>query len=156
MQETQEIRSLAGSGRPPGVGNGTHSSVPALEIPWTEEAGRLHSMRSQKGRTRLSNWTDTYWILTKFWNLCKHLIYVFNCVRSKCVHSILQLPFSPIQAYTLASEIKWFTKSLVHLEFPGRRIDLTSLWPLSWIFTEVFLQPSAEVPGGGVWVWLSV
>ena len=44
-----------GSGRPPGEGNGTHSSILAWEIPWTEEPGRLLSMGSQKGWTQLSN-----------------------------------------------------------------------------------------------------
>ena len=33
----------------------THSNILAREIPWTEEPGRLQSMRSQKGWTRLSD-----------------------------------------------------------------------------------------------------
>ena len=33
----------------------THSSVLAGEIPWTEEPGRLQSMRSQKNQTGLSD-----------------------------------------------------------------------------------------------------
>ena len=32
---------MPGSGRSPGEGNGTHSSIPAWRILWTEEAGRL-------------------------------------------------------------------------------------------------------------------
>ena len=32
----------------------THSSILAWEIPWTEEFGRLQSMRSQKSQTRLN------------------------------------------------------------------------------------------------------
>ena len=32
------------SGRSPGEGNGTHSSILAWRIPWTEEPGRLQSM----------------------------------------------------------------------------------------------------------------
>ena len=43
--------SIPGSGRSPGVGNGEmaiHSSIPAWEIPWTEEPGRLQSMGSQR------------------------------------------------------------------------------------------------------------
>ena len=32
----------------------THSSIPAWEIPWTEEPGRLQSMGSQKSQTQLS------------------------------------------------------------------------------------------------------
>ena len=33
----------------------THSSVPAWEIPWTEEPGGLQSMGSQKSQTRLND-----------------------------------------------------------------------------------------------------
>ena len=33
----------------------THSNILAWEIPWTEEIGRVQSMRSQKGQTQLSN-----------------------------------------------------------------------------------------------------
>ena len=33
----------------------THSSMPAWEILWVEESGRLQSMGSQKSRTHLSN-----------------------------------------------------------------------------------------------------
>ena len=34
----------------------THSSIPAWEIPWTEEPGRLQSMGSQKSWTWLSDY----------------------------------------------------------------------------------------------------
>ena len=40
--------SILGSGRSPGEGNVTHSSILAWRIPWTEEPGRLQSMRSQR------------------------------------------------------------------------------------------------------------
>ena len=43
----------------------THSSIPAWEILWTEEAGGLQSMRSQKSWTQLSNSTTT--TTTKTW-----------------------------------------------------------------------------------------
>ena len=36
------------SGRPPGEGNGTHSSILARRIPWTEEPGRLQSIGLQR------------------------------------------------------------------------------------------------------------
>ena len=36
------------SGRSPGEGNATHSSILAWKIPWTEEPGRLQSMGSQR------------------------------------------------------------------------------------------------------------
>ena len=34
----------------PGKGNGIHCSILVWEIPWTEEAGRLQSMESQRVR----------------------------------------------------------------------------------------------------------
>ena len=48
MQETQEtwVQSLGGED-PLEEEMATHSSILAWEIPWTEEPGRLQSMRSQ-------------------------------------------------------------------------------------------------------------
>ena len=37
----------------------THSSIPAWEIPWTEEPGWLQSMGSQKSQTWLSDYIMT-------------------------------------------------------------------------------------------------
>ena len=39
----------------------THSSTLAWRIPWREEPGRLQSMGSQKSRTRLSDFTFTFY-----------------------------------------------------------------------------------------------
>ena len=39
--------SVPGSGRSPREGNGTHPSIIAWEMPWTEEPGGLQSMGSQ-------------------------------------------------------------------------------------------------------------
>ena len=41
---------ILGSGRSPGKGNATHSSIFAWRIPWTEEPGRSQSMVSQRIR----------------------------------------------------------------------------------------------------------
>ena len=41
----------------PGLGMETHSSILAWENPWTEEAGGLQSMESQKSQTQLSDQT---------------------------------------------------------------------------------------------------
>ena len=38
-------------GRYSGKRNGTHPSILAWEIPWTEESGRLQSMGLQKSQT---------------------------------------------------------------------------------------------------------
>ena len=39
----------------------THSGTLAWKIPWTEEPGRLQSMGSLKGWTRLSDFTFMHW-----------------------------------------------------------------------------------------------
>ena len=46
--------SVPGSGRCPGAGNATHSSILSWETLWTEETARLQFMGSQKSQTRLS------------------------------------------------------------------------------------------------------
>ena len=46
-----DLGSIPGSGRSPGEGNGTHSSILAWRIPWTEEPGRLQSMGVAKSQT---------------------------------------------------------------------------------------------------------
>ena len=54
MQETR-VQSL-GREDPLEKGIATHSSIIAWRIPWTEEPGRLQSMRSQRvGRNRVTN-----------------------------------------------------------------------------------------------------
>ena len=40
--------SIPGSGRSPGEGNGTHTSILAWKIPWTEMLGRLLPGGSQR------------------------------------------------------------------------------------------------------------
>ena len=45
---SEDVGSIPGSGRSPGGGNNTHSSIPAWRIPWTEEPGRIQSMGSQE------------------------------------------------------------------------------------------------------------
>ena len=43
--------SIPGMGRSPGEGNGNPLQYSAWRIPWTEEPGRLQSMRSHKSDT---------------------------------------------------------------------------------------------------------
>ena len=43
-----ELGLISGSGRSPGEGNATHSSILAWEIPWMEEPGELQSLGSQR------------------------------------------------------------------------------------------------------------
>ena len=49
--QVEDVGSTPGSGRSPGEGMATHSSILACKIPWTEEPGRLQSMGSQKSQT---------------------------------------------------------------------------------------------------------
>ena len=39
-----DLGSVPGSGKSPGEGNGSHSSILAWKIPWIEEPGGLQSM----------------------------------------------------------------------------------------------------------------
>ena len=52
--DKRDVRSILGSGRSPEdlqeEEMATHSSVLAWKIPWTEETGRLQSMRLQRVR----------------------------------------------------------------------------------------------------------
>ena len=53
--DARDLGSIPGSGRSPGEGTATHSSILAWELPWTEEPGRLQSMGSQKNQTQLNS-----------------------------------------------------------------------------------------------------
>ena len=46
--DTGDPGSIPGLGRPPGEGNAILSSILAWESPWTEELGRLQSMRPKR------------------------------------------------------------------------------------------------------------
>ena len=54
---------IPGSGRSPGGGMATPSSILAWRIPWTEEAAGLQSMGSQRVRHDWSDWTCMQWWL---------------------------------------------------------------------------------------------
>ena len=46
--DIKDMGSIPGSGRSPGGGNVTHSSILAWRIPWTEKPGGLQSMGLQR------------------------------------------------------------------------------------------------------------
>ena len=56
--------SVSGSGRSPGVGMATHSSILAWKIPWTEEPGRLQHVGSQMSWTQLNDYIIHIFICT--------------------------------------------------------------------------------------------
>ena len=45
-RDVRDLDSIPGSGRSPGGGMATHSSILAWRIPWSEEPGGLESIRS--------------------------------------------------------------------------------------------------------------
>ena len=49
--DTGDAGSISESGRSPGEGIATHSSILGWRMPWTEEPGRLQSMGSGKSQT---------------------------------------------------------------------------------------------------------
>ena len=49
-RDMRDVGSTPGSGIYPKEGHGTHSSILAWRIPWTEEPGGLPSMGSQRVR----------------------------------------------------------------------------------------------------------
>ena len=51
----KHLGSTSGSGRSPGEGKATHSSILAWRIPWTEESGGLQSFGVTKSQTQLSD-----------------------------------------------------------------------------------------------------
>ena len=50
---TRDMGLIPGSGRSPGGGNGTHSSILAWKIPWTEDPDGLQTMWLQE-----KSWTE--------------------------------------------------------------------------------------------------
>ena len=67
------LGSILGSGKSPGDGNGTHSSILAWRIPGTEEHGGLESVGSQRVRHDCVTNTFTYFLSHP--NVCCSTIY---------------------------------------------------------------------------------
>ena len=84
--QVEDVGSTPGSGRSPGEGMATHSSILACKIPWTEEPGRLQSMGSQKSQTWLSK--ATKWIQTV---KCIHTV---KPIASIWCEAVLQMQMS--------------------------------------------------------------
>ena len=53
--DLRDLGSIPGSGRSPGGERGTHSSILAWRIPWTEEPGGLQSIGPHKVRQDLAS-----------------------------------------------------------------------------------------------------
>ena len=50
-----------------------HSSTLAWKIPWMEEPGRLQSMGVAKSRTRLKDFTFTFFLFSKISHVVAHI-----------------------------------------------------------------------------------
>ena len=78
----RDVSSIPGSGRSPGGGNGTHSSVSAWEIPWTEEPGRLQSTGLQRAGRDLA--CTHLWLSSLF--LASHICF-FTVIDSTALRN---------------------------------------------------------------------
>ena len=74
--------STPGSGRSLEEGMVTHSSILAWRIPWTEEPGRLQSIRLQRVRYDWSDLARTRKVLSSYNNYASTPRHVFSLVRS--------------------------------------------------------------------------
>ena len=103
----------------------THSSILAWKIPWTEEPGRLQSMRSQRSRAWVNNLQQT--TVTKPSNYCVQVDH-----KGKGNRYVLRCFINPLYSHLLLA---------LHLHTPQQR-NLPSLVCLSWCF----LLPCTSFP----------
>ena len=83
-----DLGSIPGSGRSPGEGNGTHSSILAWRIPCTEEPGVLQSMESQRDTTKWLTLSLSLLYPTKIplssecsqWSQLRFMVYSLNWI----------------------------------------------------------------------------
>ena len=78
-----DMGSIPGSGRSPGAENGTHTSILAWKIPWTEKPGGLQSMGSQRGRHDWGTNIFTLWSFTEiqFTYQIIHSLKIYNSLH---------------------------------------------------------------------------
>ena len=129
------MSSIPGSGRPPGGGYTTHSSILAWRIPWTEEPGGLQSKGSQRvGHNRGTEHTPCACLVNgvQFWDPPgpkDQTCHLFNLLHRQ----VDSLPLAPPGKPTLHS--RYFTDSFQE----------HSLGPSSFLLTEhPRLNPEAE------------
>ena len=71
VRQEKDLGSIPGSGRSPGEGNGYPLQYPSLEIPWTEEPGRLQSVGCKGSASRLER--TLFQKYYSSWNTTIHL-----------------------------------------------------------------------------------
>ena len=108
-----DLGSIPGSGRSPGEGNGTHSSILAWRIPWMEEPGGLQSTGLQRVR---HNWvTSLTWPIFSFSSLIyRNYLYIktINLIPVICIAMLPSLPFVPWFMTFFYKEINEFSNIL--------------------------------------------
>ena len=96
-----------------------HSSILVWRIPWTEEPGRLSSMRSQRVRHDWSDWPHTAGLWRRT-NICLFLLLLpllWEIIKKK--KKMLRfmsksiLPKTPLEFYSILFSFR----SLIHFEF---------------------------------------
>ena len=119
---------IPGPGRSPKEEIGTHSSILAWDIPWTQEPGRLQSMGLQRVR---HNWAtkqqqlyfDKFWIVSVW--LCN--MHCFTEIYSASIHTWIYY-FCKLWEYWKIWEIILFQGS-----FPKKTLQY-EWWPLEELF----------------------
>ena len=97
-----DLDQVPGSGRSHGEGNSTQCSILAWIIPWTEEAGREQSMRSQTIRHD-QGLTPSLMLLTISNKILTFISQIsLPCLSYKIINTILNLHHSTI--------LIWYTK----------------------------------------------
>ena len=84
--EARDTSLIHGSRRAPGGGNATYSSIPAWEIPWTEEPSGLQSVGLQRAGHNLVTEQKQQSAPEVCMGLQKDStkMYVFTCKRTEC------------------------------------------------------------------------
>ena len=80
--DLRDMCSIPGSGRSPGEGRATHSSVLAWRIPWTEEPGELQSMWLQRVRHDRSDLAHNHTAHKLHMETTKANMYLLNCEKN--------------------------------------------------------------------------
>ena len=112
----------------------TQSSILAWRIPWTEEPGRLQSMRSQRVRHR--------WATNTFTFIYQYIINVYTYMLYKYIIVYRCIPGHPKHSMTLV----WGSPNLWVLGEPGAIWGSEeSAWTVSWplgFSTPLLVKPS--------------
>ena len=99
-----DLSSVPGSARSPGEGNemAAHSSIPAWEIPWTEEPGGLQSMGLERA--------GHDWVTKRSENVFENIVYIPNSTEILCSST------HPVLTEVLTHFLSFLPGSQLHLK----------------------------------------